>query len=197
MATEDEDKSEGGEEEQLDPAVVIKELESRAKNNSIMLMIALFLVIVGFCVMATGLSVVYIKVTAIEEVPEDDIESQVKKIYLQLEEIEQFKNDEILTITEFEDKINLLQDDYQSKKVIAVKKVLMDREADYQRLIESLRNSAESLSSMIMGPREWVDFYKEEMNILKKRSNSRSSVIESTLPDEVMDGEEQADDEEK
>lgn len=169
--------------EPQDPAVLLKELESKIQTNKFILFAVAALFVMALCILITSYSVIYLKISALENVSLADTEEHIERIQKQLVEMNAYKDREIVSITEMEEKIGLLQDDYQSGKVVIMKRIFMDREADFQRLVDTLLNSTDSLSAMILGPREWVDYHKQEMHTLKKRSIARASAIQSTLPD--------------
>jgi len=190
--SKDEEKSEG--EESLDPALLLKDLQSKAQTNKFILFASVALFIITLCILATGYSVLYLKVSSLEAGSMEDVDTYVEDIQEQLASMEAYKENEVVSIIEMEEKIGLLREDYQSHKVIAMKRVFLDREADFQRLIDTLLSSTESLSAMILGSREWVEYHKQEMQALKKRSIARASAIQATMPD--PNNKEQASDDE-
>jgi len=170
-------------EEPKDPATLAKELEGKIKLNKILLIVANSLFTLVLCILVTGFGVIYVKVSALSDTPQEKVDRELEKINKELEDIKTFRESEVASIESFDEKIKSLQGDKESTETTTMKQVLLDREKDYQHLVDTLRNGTESLAGMVPGSRDWVNFYKGEMDTLKQHSIRRVSSMESTLPD--------------
>ncbi len=183
MSKEPQEAKEEGKEEPKDPATLAKELEGKIKLNKILLIVAISLFTLVLCILVTGFGVIYVKVSALSDAPQDKVNQALEELSKELTELKTFRADELRSIADFDEKIKNLQGDNQSTNTAIMKQVLLDREKDYQHLVDTLRSGTESLAGMVPGSRDWVNFYKNEMDTLKQHSIRRVSAMESTLPD--------------
>jgi len=185
------DTKEEGKEAPKDPASLAKELEGKIKLNKILLIVANSLFTLVLCILVTGFGVIYVKVSALSDTPQDKVDQELEKINKELEDLKTFRENEITSIDAFDEKIKSLQGDKESTEAATMRQVLLDRERDYQHLVDTLRNGTESLAGMVPGSRDWVNFYKGEMDTLKQHSIRRASSMES-IPSDARDSKAEA-----
>lgn len=156
-------------------------LKQRAALNKTLLIAVLALSVITFSVMATGMAVMYMRVSALTEpmLQRDDIDLQQQLVTIdqQIMALDDFREDELSKITTFSQQLEAVKSDCSAQKSSAFQQFLLSRETDYQLLLETIKSGTTSLAAMNKGSRKWLDSHNKALDDLKKSSLQRNSAL--------------------
>ena len=169
-----------------DPATLAAELGEKLKLNRILLFVCAGLFLLTLILLGAGFALIHHRVETLANTPQEAVDQQLQGIHAELATMQSTLDKEKETLDEFDARLNTMKEESSSTRLIALKKVYLDREKDYQHMVDVLRGSTESLANMMPGQRDWVDFYNTEMEGLKKRSRAREVAVDAALPDNMI-----------
>jgi hypothetical protein len=156
-------------------------LKQRAALNKTLLIAVLALSVITFSVMATGMAVMYMRVSALTEpmLQRDDIDLQQQLVTIdqQIMALDDFREDELSKITTFSQQLEAVKNDCSAQKSSAFQQFLLSRETDYQLLLETIKSGTTSLAAMNKGSRKWLDSHNKALDDLNKSSLQRNSAL--------------------
>ena len=177
---EDDATAEGGEE---NPVVLLKNVEKQAKTNKLLLSIVLAVSGVVITVMATGLTVMFLKLSdltrAAEEAEEQPMEEQFLALEQQLMLLADFRKSELKKITRYTRQLEQIASDCDLEKAAPYRDFLSSREKDFQSLLTAIKSGTGSLAGMSKGSKQWLGAYNKELDELKQLSLSRQRELET------------------
>ena len=169
----------------VDPAVVLVNIEQRTKTNKF-----LFSVLLGFCavivvVMATGLTVMYLKISTLTEAAEKTSDDAVEEQFIMLEQqlmlLADFRKSELKKIKAYTGQLEKIADGCSFEKAAPYREFLLTREQDYQRLLKAIKSGTSDLAGMSRGSKKWLSPHQKEVQELIELSGAREQRLESLI----------------
>ncbi|MBL4827513.1 MAG: hypothetical protein JKY66_07345 [Spongiibacteraceae bacterium] len=163
----------------------LSKIEHQAKTNRLIMICVGVLCGVLFCVMATGLTVMFMRISALNEAAEAETEDPMEAQFIGLEQqlliLSNFRKKELKKITAYTKQLNQIRNDCSIEKAAPYTKYLMEREVDFQKLIATIKSGTSSLAGMNKGSRKWVAPYKKSLESLKQKSANRKKNLATLI----------------
>jgi hypothetical protein len=158
-------------------------LKKRAAMNKTLLIAVLVLSGIVFTIMATGMTVMFLRISALTEPllerDENDLQQQLVTIDQQIMALDDFRNEELTKIVGFTQQLQTVAKDCSAQKSTAYQQFLLSRETDYQQLLTTVKSGASSLAAMNKGSKKWLDSHNAALDNLKKNSVQRTKTLQS------------------
>lgn len=186
MAIDNSEDTNGAE----DPATLLKSLEKKSLANKYLFIAVLCFTGIVFAVMATGMTVMYFKLSdldkAAQELESDQYDEQFLALEQQLLLLADFRKSELKKIEAYTRQLNIISTDCNVEKAAPYRDFLTGREQDFQRFIDTLKSGTNSLANMNKGSRDWLDSYNTELDALKQSSSVRQVSLEKLMTNSSM-----------
>lgn len=173
----DEDESDNA----ADQAPSLSAVQHQAKTNRLILISIGVLCGVLICVMATGLTVMFLRIGALTEAaqakPDDTMEEQFIGLEQQLLILSDFRKKELKRIVAYTNQLAQIRSDCSIEKAAPYTEFLMARETDFQKLLTAISSGTDSLAGMNKGSRKWLQPYMKNLEELKRKSQQRKKKL--------------------
>ena len=168
--------------EVVDPAVLLKQIKKQGKTNKLLLTIVLVISGVVITVMATGLTVMFLKLADLsavaEAASEDHMEDQFLALEQQLMLVADFRKSELKKIKAYTKQLEKIANDCSLEKAAPYRDFLSSREKDFQALVSTVKSGATSLAGMSKGSRQWLSSHNNTLDELKESSVVRRAKLD-------------------
>lgn len=158
-------------------------LKKSAALNKTLLIAVLVLSGIVFTVMATGMTVMFLRLSALTEPllqrEDNDLQQQLETIDRQIMALDDFRNEEQNKIAAFTQQLQTVAKDCSAQKSTAYQQLLLSREKDYQQLLETIKSGVSSLAAMNKGSKKWLGSHNSALDNLKKSSVQRNTTLQS------------------
>ena len=158
-------------------------LQKRARLNKGLLITVLIVCCFIVAIMGTGISVLFMKVSTLNDVlaaaEEESMQQQFDSIDEQILLLADFRKAEMKKLTGFTDQLKVIAGDCSDGKVEPYKKLLLEREQDFQKMLSTINTGTRELASMSKGSKKWLAEFDAELTALKSASSERSKSLES------------------
>ncbi len=166
----------------VDPVALLQKVEKQAKTNKFLLGIVLAVSGVVVTVMATGLTVMFLKLSALSEAAEETEEDPMAEQFLALEQqlmlLADFRKSELKKIAAYTKQLEKIATDCDLEKAAPYRDFLSGREKDFQALLTAMKSGTGSLAGMSKGSKQWIDAYNKDLDELKQLSAARRSKLD-------------------
>jgi uncharacterized membrane protein len=180
MAEEDDNSSEVS-----PPGPSLTTIEHQAKTNRLIMISVGVLCGVLICVMATGLAVMFVRISALSEAAETEAEDPMEEQFIGLEQqlliLSDFRKKELKRINAYTNQLRHIRNDCSIEKAAPYTEFLMARESDFQKLVTTISQGTSSLAGMNKGSRKWVEQHQKSLQELKQKSTLRKKKLASLI----------------
>jgi hypothetical protein len=170
---------------EVDPVILLQKVEKQASLNKLLLTIVLVISGIVITVMATGMTVMFLKLsdltTALNETEEDPMDEQFLALEQQLMLLADFRKSELKKIEAYTKQLEKVSNDCDLEKAAPYREFLLSREKDFQSLLGTIKSGTVNLAGMSKGSRQWLDDYQKQMEELKQLSISRQSKLDELV----------------
>lgn len=177
-----ESEGEGSAETPVSPAE-FRALQKRARLNKTLFITVLVVCCFIVAIMGTGITVLFKNVSKLNDVmaaaEEESMQQQFDTIDEQILLLADFRKAEMKKITGFTEQLKVIADDCSDDKVEPYKKLLMEREQDFQKMLSTINAGTKELASMSKGSKKWLAEFDAELKALKSASSERSLSLEN------------------
>ena len=160
--------------EPLDPIEELKQLKNTVRLNKIFLLITLAISMVCISVLLTATAYFYKQLSAITTPPPSPFEQQIQNIEKNLKSLSKLQEADSNAITSYHLRVNRLQEEcnafYSPQRI----QLILQREQDYQQLLDEIITGTQQLADMSKGTYNWLPRYHSRLEALKTRSQNRS-----------------------
>lgn len=181
MAEEDQ----GEEVTESSPADMLKAIEKKAGISKILMISALAVSGILISVMATGMTVMYLRISALTDAAssgqEDPMEEQFVVLEQQLMLLADFRKSELKKISAYTKQLDKIANDCSLEKAAPYRDFLSSRENDYQTLVTTVQTGMENLAAMSRGSKTWLGSHSKTLEELKDASIERQATFDSLL----------------
>lgn len=171
------EESETDAEEVIDPVALLKEVDQRTKTNKVLFVSVLSLSVIVISIMATGLLVMFMKISSLSDVAsagsEDSMEEQFLLLEQQLMLLADFRKSELKKVTAYTKQLEKVTNGCSFDKIAPYRDFLDNREVDYQKLLIAIESGTSNLAAMNKGSRQWLTGHKKELEDLRRTSETR------------------------
>lgn len=185
-------ENDGAEEEIIDPATLLKRVEKQAKTNKLLFTVVLAISGLIITVMATGMTVMFLKLSALtsaaEASDEDAMDEQFMELEQQLMLVADFRKSELKKIKAYTKQLDNIANDCSLEKAAPYRDFLAGREKDFQIFLTSVKSGTTSLAGMVKGSRQWLDAHNRELEELKQLSVIRQDKINNLSKSATISG---------
>lgn len=174
-------------EEVIDPVALLKEVDQRSKTNKVLFVSVLSLSVIVISIMATGLLVMFMKISSLSEAAnagsEDAVEEQFLLLEQQLMLLADFRKSELKKVTTFTKQLEKVTNGCSFDKIAPYRDFLDNREVDYQKLLTAVESGTSNLAAMNKGSRQWLAAHKRELEDLQRASQVRRDKLAQIVRD--------------
>lgn len=168
-----------------DPATILKSLEKRALLNKYLFIAVLCFTGVVFTVMATGMTVMYFKISSLTNAAEARDDAPYEEEFVALEEqlmlLADFRKSEQKKIAAYTQQLDIIANECTAEKAAPYINFLISREKDFQDFLTTLESGTTSLANMNQGSREWLSPYNSELQSLRQSSGERMNSLKMLM----------------
>lgn len=176
---------EGENTEVLDPTALLKRVEKQTKTNKMLLTIGMAVSGVIFCIVATGLTVMFFKVSSLTESvsQEDDsaVDDQLATLDQQLMLLADFRKSELKKISQYTKQLEKIGRDCSLEKAAPYRDFLASREKDTQALLAAMQSGHSALAGMNKGSKKWLAAHKKALEELRASSKQRQRELDKLM----------------
>lgn len=181
MADEDKDEQQP----EASPGALLKKMDKRIGLNRILMVAALIISVILISVMATGMSVMYMRISALTEAVEAEQDSPMDDQFVVLEQqlmlLADFRKSELKKISRYTKQLEQISKDCSLEKAAPYKDFLTSREIDFKVLVETIQSGTSDLASMSRGSKKWLTAHNKTLDDLAEKSAERKAVLEVEL----------------
>ncbi|MGK0500729.1 MAG: hypothetical protein ACJAYG_002382 [Oceanicoccus sp.] len=178
-----EDSEDSG--DQDNPLTLLKTTQKRLATNKILLIVVLVISALVTTVMATGMTVMFIRISAMTEAmgieEEDPMEDQFIALEQQLMLLADFRKSELKKISAYTKQLEKIASNCSVDNEAPYKDFLLSREQDFQKLLGTIKTGSASLAGMSLGSKKWLDVHIKSLEDLEESSVERKIVLEKLL----------------
>lgn len=164
-----------------DPAALLKSLEQKAVLNKYLFIAVLSFTGIVFTVMATGMTVMYLKIASLSEAAAERADEAYDEEFTALEEqlmlLADYRKSEQKKIEAYTRQLEVIAGECSVEKSAPYRNFLVSRETDFQQFLETLKNGTNSLAQMNPGAREWLQPFNKELDTLRQSSKERQHTL--------------------
>lgn len=160
--------------ESLDPATEIAQLKKTIQLNKRLILGILAASLISFSVLLTATGYFYVQLKAIKASPSKELQVQFDSLESNLKSLSYLLEADGHAISSYHLRINVLQEECSAAYNPERTAIFLNREQDYQKLLDEIRSGSEQLTNMTRGSRTWLKPYYQRLEKLKKRSTHRS-----------------------
>ncbi len=175
MADEEKDKAEVEELSELD------RLENSLKTNRLLFFVSLVFILLVAGFIAVSHFSISNEVGLRREVSSEELSKKFEQMESYFEHLSELQNAQAKLYLDFDETILAVRAAYNDENVNQLRQLMIDREADHQRLLEFMSESVENLSLMTRGDKKWLSDYKMKISEAKKDSEDRAQEIKASL----------------
>jgi hypothetical protein len=154
-----------------------KRLLKQLKLSKMLLIISAVVSTVIICIMATGMTVMFMRIAELTPPTEELVERRVNELNEELTRINDFRRKELLVIMDLRDKLEAVRTDDSAEIVTKISSALNQREADFQKLIKTTVSGTSDLANMIRGNRDWTKEHHAQLEGLLAASKERQQTF--------------------
>ena len=181
MAYDHREESETG----VSPVDLLNKVERQAATNKILMIAAIAISGIMISVMATGMTVMWLRISALTEATQikenDPIAEQFIVLEQQLMLLADFRSNELSKITAYTRQLNKLASDCSLEKMTDYQAFLVSREQDLQKLVTAIKSGSTNLAAMSRGSKKWLDIHNKSLDDLKDLSIERKAELDKLL----------------
>lgn len=174
-------------EETIDPVTLLKEVDQRTKTNKVLFVSVLSVSVLVISIMATGLLVMFMKISSLSEAAsagsEDAVEEQFLLLEQQLMLLADFRKSELKKVTSYTKQLEKVTNGCSFDKIAPYRDFLDNREIDYQKLLTAIGSGTSNLAAMNKGSRQWLSAHKKELDDLQRGSETRREKLAAIVRD--------------
>ena len=167
------------------PAALLKKVEKQAATNKILMIVVLSISGLLIAVMATGLTVIFLRISALTEAAsvedEDPMEEQFIALEQQLMLLADFRKSELKKITAYTKQLEKIENDCSFEKSAPYRDFLAGREKDFQTLLTAVKSGSSNLANMNKGSKKWLGPHTATLNELKDASVARKAKLDKLV----------------
>ncbi|WP_145999204.1 hypothetical protein [Oceanicoccus sp. KOV_DT_Chl] len=160
-------------------------MEKQAATNKILMIVVLSISGLLITVMATGLTVMFLRIaelTAATEIEEEDpMEEQFIALEQQLMLLADFRKSELKKISAYTKQLDKIANDCSPEKSAPYRDFLAAREEDYQLLVEAIKSGSSNLAGMNQGSKKWLVPHAAALDDLKDASVIRKAKLDKLV----------------
>lgn len=179
----DEETTEDGAE--INPVQLLKKVEAKAATNKILMITVLALSGVIISVMATGLTVMFLRISALTDATEVEDEDPMEEQFIALEQqlmlLADFRKSELKKITAYTKQLDKISSDCSLEKAAPYQGFLSSREKDFQALVSTIKSGTSDLAAMSRGSKKWLVAHNNALDELKDLSIERKAKLDKLL----------------
>lgn len=168
-------------EDPQDPATLLRSLEKKALLNKYLFIAVLSFTGLVLTVMATGMTVMYLKINSLTEAAEARAEQPYEEQFRALEEqlmlLADFRKSEQKKIEAYTTQLDNIASECNVEKAAPYREFLIGREQDFQTFLETLKSGTSSLANMNQGSRDWLEAFNKELERLRESSAERQHTL--------------------
>lgn len=168
-----------------DPAAILKSLEKKALLNKYLFIAVLCFTGIVFTVMATGMTVMYLKIASLTEAAQQIEDAPYDEELAALEEqlmlLADYRKSEQKKIEAYTQQLDIIANECNVEKAAPYRDFLISREQDFQQFLDALKTGTNSLANMNPGSRDWLEPYNAELATLKQSSSERQHTLKMLL----------------
>ncbi|ARN75863.1 hypothetical protein [Oceanicoccus sagamiensis] len=181
MAEDDRDEGET----EVNPVDLLKKVEKQAATNKILMIAAMAISGIIISVMATGMTVMFLRISALTEASqieeEDPLEEQFIALEQQLMLLADFRKSELKKITAYTKQLDKIASDCSLEKAAPYQGFLSTRERDFQKLVTTIKTGTSDLAAMSKGSKKWLDIHNKTLDDLKDLSIERNAKLDKLI----------------
>lgn len=174
-----------------DPAVLLQQLEKKIKVNKVLMLVALVLSGLVITVAGTGMTVLSMKVSDLEQASKPDSDDPIDDQFVALEQqlilLADFRKSELKKIAAYTKQLEKIGVDCSLEKAAPYQKFLSNREQDFQQLVTTIKSGTADLAAMSQGSKKWLDLHNQTLEDLKDSSVERKAMLDKVLESENND----------
>ncbi len=179
----EDDREEGATEE--NPVDLLKKVEKQAATNKILMIAAMAISGIIISVMATGMTVMFLRISALTDASqieeEDPLEEQFIALEQQLMLLADFRKSELKKITAYTKQLDKIANDCSLEKAAPYQNFLLTREQDFQQLVTTIKSGTSNLAAMSKGSKKWLDIHNKSLDDLKDSSIERKTKLDKLM----------------
>jgi|GEM_PF-5590929 len=176
----DEEKEEN--QPELSPEELLTKMEKRIGVNKILMISALVLSGILVSVMGTGITVMAMRISALNEAAvaqeNSPMDEQFQVLEQQIMLLADFRKSELRKITNYTKQMEKISKDCNLEKAAPYNNFLSSRESDFKRLVETIKSGTGDLAAMNRGSKKWLTAYNTTLDELVANSVARKAVLE-------------------
>ena len=177
MADEEENQSEET------PESLLKKVEKKAATNKILMIVVLSISGLLITVMATGMTVMFLRISALNEAANMDADDPMEEQFIALEQqlmlLADFRKSELKKIAAYTKQLEKIGNECSIEKSAPYREFLASREKDFQTLLATIKEGSANLANMNQGSKKWLEPHAAALDELKQSSSLRQSTLES------------------
>lgn len=168
-----------------DPAELLKSLQKKALVNKYLFIAVLCFTGLVFTIMATGMTVMYLKIADLNAAAEERAEAPYDEEFAKMEEqlmlLADFRKSEQKKIQAYTQQLEIIANECNVEKAAPYQQFLLSREQDFQQFLGTLKEGTSSLANMNQGAREWLEPYNAELMKLRQSSAERQNTLKMLM----------------
>ncbi len=169
----------------VNPAELLPKVEKQAATAKTLMVVVLAISAVIISVMATGMTVMFMRISDLVEATqiteEDPMEEQFLALEQQLMLLADFRKSEIKKISAYTKELEKIGADCSLEKAAPYRDFLLSREEDFQTLLMTIKSGSSDLAGMSQGSKTWLDAHTLTLDNLKDASVLRKNKLEQML----------------
>ncbi|EAW31852.1 hypothetical protein GP2143_05360 [marine gamma proteobacterium HTCC2143] len=173
------------EQAEVNPVDLLNVVDRRVGINKLLMISALIISVILISVMATGISVMYMRISALTEEAEAREDRPMDEQFVVLEQqimlLADFRKSELKKISTYTQQLEKISKDCDLEKAEPYTEFLTSREADFKVLVETMKSGFNDLASMNRGSKKWLTAHNKTLDDLVEKSVGRKAVLEVEL----------------
>ncbi len=167
------------------PVALLTKMDKRVGLNWILMITALVISVILISVMGTGMSVMYMRISALTEAAEAGKDGPMDEQFVVLEQqlmlLADFRKSELKKISKYTKQLEKISKDCSLEKVAPYKNFLSSRETDFKVLVDTIKSGTNDLASMSRGSKKWLTSHNKILDDLSEKSAERKAILEVEL----------------
>ncbi|MGI1678660.1 MAG: hypothetical protein K6L75_08020 [Cellvibrionaceae bacterium] len=156
-------------------------LENSVKTNRLLFFVSLiFILLVAGFIAVSHLSITK-ELSLRREVASEELTKKFSRMESYLLHLSELQNSQAKLYMTFDDTLLEVREMYNDERVNQLRRLMIDREGDNQRILELMFVSVENLSVMTRADKKWLTDFKKKIEAAKKDSKLREQEIEGSL----------------
>lgn len=176
----DDDREEG--ETEVNPVDLLKKVEKQAVANKVLMFTAMAISGITITVMATGMTVMFLRISALTEASQVEREGPLEEQFIALEQqlmlLADFRKSELKKVVAYTKQLEKVASDCSVEKAAPYQQFLVTREQDFQQLVTTIKSGTTDLAGMNKGSKKWLDIHNKTLDDLKDLSIERKTKLE-------------------